>query len=109
MLCLPLVCDDVTMNRLSPEELSALTDTLPTWSVEGPCLLRTYTFANFIEAFSFMTKVALIAQAKNHHPDWENHYNVVTIRLTTHSEGGITLRDAEVARAIEATAGTSTP
>ena len=63
-------------------------------------LRREWKFDNFVEAFGFMTRVAILAESMNHHPDWENVYSRVTILLTTHDEGGLTQRDVQLAIAI---------
>ena len=69
-------------------------------------LLRTFTFSDFSEAFAFMTRVALIAEKENHHPDWSNVYNRVTIKLSTHDAGNtITEKDRKLAAAIDKIAG----
>lgn len=73
------------------------------WVEENNKLTATFTFKNFIEAFSFMTQVALIAEKMNHHPNWSNVYNTVNIELTTHDAGNIiTEKDRELAQAITA-------
>lgn len=72
------------------------------WERQEGSLYREFRFANFVEAFSFMTSVALIAERMNHHPDWSNVYNVVRIRLSTHDAGGITDKDFALAAAISA-------
>jgi 4a-hydroxytetrahydrobiopterin dehydratase len=65
-------------------------------------LIKTFKFKNFIEAFAFMTKVALISEQKNHHPDWSNLYNVVVIKLNTHDEGDIvTAKDIALSELID--------
>lgn len=65
-------------------------------------LVRTFTFKDFSEAFAFMTRVALIAEKENHHPDWSNVYNRVTIKLSTHDAGNIiTEKDQRLAAAID--------
>ena len=64
-------------------------------------LEREWRFHSFVEAFGFMTQVALLAERANHHPEWSNVYNRVTIRLTTHDLGGLSSRDAELAQAID--------
>ena len=71
------------------QELSRLTD----WGLNQNKLYRHFTFDNFIEAFGFMSKVALLAEAMNHHPEWSNVYNRVDIHLTTHDADGISERD----------------
>jgi 4a-hydroxytetrahydrobiopterin dehydratase len=65
-------------------------------------LLKTFKFKNFIEAFAFMTKVALIAEQKNHHPNWTNVYNVVVVKLNTHDKGDIvTAKDIALSESID--------
>ena len=71
------------------------------WKEENNCLYRSFKFEDFIEAFAFITKVALIAEKLNHHPQWSNVYNVVEIRLNTHDDGDIvTAKDHQLAREI---------
>ena len=83
---------------LSPQELETQLIQLGGWSVENGKLHRQFQFKSFIEAFGFMSKVALVAESMNHHPEWFNVYNRVTIDLTTHDSGGVTLRDVELAQ-----------
>lgn len=72
------------------------------WKEENNKLHRDFTFRNFSEAFAFMTRVALIAEKMNHHPEWTNIYNKVSISLNTHDAGDIvTEKDRELAEAIE--------
>lgn len=72
------------------------------WIEEDNKLKRTFEFNNFIEAFGFMTRVALVAEKMNHHPNWSNVYNKVTIELCTHDQGNIvTERDQKLAAAID--------
>lgn len=89
--------------HLSDRERDALLADLPGWTLaaDGKAIERTVTFADFAEAFAFMTRVALLAEKANHHPDWSNSYNRVSISLTSHDAGGLTQRDARLARAIE--------
>ncbi len=63
---------------------------------------RNFKFVDFSEAFGFMARVALAAQQADHHPDWSNSFNKVSIRLSTHSAGGLTDKDVELAAAIDA-------
>ena len=73
------------------------------WKEENNQLNRTFEFANFIEAFAFMSKVALLAEKMDHHPNWSNVYNKVEISLCTHSEGNtVTDKDKKLAQAIDA-------
>ena len=74
------------------------------WAVHQGSLKRTLIFRNFREAFGFMTQVALLAEASNHHPDWRNVYNRVTIQLSTHDAGGITGKDIKLAGQIDSIA-----
>lgn len=72
------------------------------WTEENNCLKKTFQFKNFIDAFSFMTRVALIAEKMNHHPNWINVYNKVVISLNTHEAGDVvTEKDLELARKID--------
>ena len=72
------------------------------WEVVDQRLTRTFTFSNFSEAFGFMTRVALIAEKLNHHPDWENSWNKVVIGVTSHDEGGITEQCVDFATRVNA-------
>jgi 4a-hydroxytetrahydrobiopterin dehydratase len=71
------------------------------WSIENNKLHREFIFANFVEAFDFMSKVAILAEKANHHPEWFNVYAKVVVELTTHEAGGITQRDFSLAKQIE--------
>jgi len=70
------------------------------WRHEDNALRREFTFTNFNEAFAFMTTVAEMAEAADHHPDWSNSYNSVTIALTSHDKGCVTQRDSSLAEQI---------
>lgn len=73
------------------------------WTEENNSLKRTCLFKDFVQAFSFMTKVALIAEKMNHHPNWSNVYNKVEIQLSTHDAGNtITEKDRKLAKEIDA-------
>ncbi len=76
------------------------------WSmVEGrDAIVKTYKFDNFVEAFGWMTRVAIWAEKWNHHPEWENVYNRVEVVLTTHDVDGLSALDAKLARKMEALA-----
>jgi 4a-hydroxytetrahydrobiopterin dehydratase len=67
------------------------------WSIKEGKLYQEFKFPDFVSAFGFMTKVALLAERANHHPEWSNVYNKVVISLTTHEAGGISKRDFELA------------
>lgn len=90
-------------SKLDPGALAAALADLPDWRHEaaGGALIREFSFRNFAEAFGFMTRVALAAEKADHHPDWSNSYNKVSIRLSTHSAGGLTERDIALAKAID--------
>jgi len=76
---------------------------LPDWRYDGEAkaIRRSFVFADFSEAFAFMTRVALAAEKLDHHPDWSNVWNRVDIALTTHDTGGVTRRDLTLARTID--------
>ena len=90
---------------VSDEALRSHLAAHPNWSLAEGKLHRELRFASFIEAFGFMTRTALVAQSMDHHPEWSNVYGTVVIDLTTHSAGGITELDLELARAIDELAG----
>ena len=90
---------------LSEQEISAALAGLPGWSVAGGKLRREYRFPDFIHAFGFMATAAIAIEKMNHHPEWFNVYNRVTVELVTHDAGGITHNDIELARKLEAIAG----
>ncbi len=77
---------------------------LPDWQLDrgsGGAIQREFRFSDFNQAFTFMTRVAAHADQMDHHPDWQNVYNRVLIRLTTHDAGGLTEKDITLARAID--------
>lgn len=94
----------MTVPQLTSAERDALLLELPGWTLvrEGKAIARSFRFADFNEAFGFMTRVALLAEKADHHPEWSNVYNRVEIELTTHDAGGLSARDAAMARAIDA-------
>jgi len=71
---------------------------LPGWAAGDDAITRTYRFRDFGSAFAFMTRVAIHAEAANHHPEWSNVWNRVEVRLTTHDAGGVTQKDIDLAR-----------
>ena len=87
---------------LSPQEREDLRTSLTQWQVGDERLKRHWQFSDFSEAFAFMTRVALLAESMQHHPNWSNVYNRVTIELTTHDLGGISNLDVELALSIDA-------
>ena len=72
------------------------------WDPDAKAIRRRFEFRDFSEAFAFMTRVALAAEKADHHPDWSNSWNRVDVALSTHSEGGVTRRDVDLARQIDA-------
>ena len=90
--------------KLTDEERALALADLPEWTpvAEPDGISRHFAFADFVSAFGFMTRVALIAEKADHHPEWSNVYNRVDIRLTTHDAGGLSQRDIAMAHAIEA-------
>jgi len=77
------------------------------WDVDHGRLKRQFVFADFSEAWGFLSRVALLAERHNHHPDLANSWNCVSIELTTHDAGGVTQRDVDLAAAIDAVVGNS--
>lgn len=91
------------VDRLSDAAREDALGELVEWKHDGErdAISRTFVFADFSQAFGFMTRIALIAQKMDHHPEWSNVYNRVEITLTTHDAGGLSERDLAMARAIE--------
>ena len=89
--------------KLEPAERGRALAELPGWSaVEGrDAIAKIFVFKNFNAAFGFMTRVALVAEKMDHHPEWTNVYKTVAVVLTTHEAGGVTERDVKLARAME--------
>lgn len=95
--------------KLTPEERDALLPPLGEagWGAdpEADAIRKIWKFRSFSEAWAFMARVALLAEKRNHHPDWRNVYNVVDLRLTTHDAGGLTRLDTDMAAVIDKYAG----
>jgi 4a-hydroxytetrahydrobiopterin dehydratase len=90
------------MKALSTEKIEDfLSKNLPKWKYNEGFLTREFKFRDFVQAFSFMTSVALSAEKIDHHPDWSNVYNTVIIKLRTHSAAGVTSQDLELASIAE--------
>ncbi len=87
----------MAVEKLSEKEIAAELAKLKGWTVQACKLHRTFEFVDFVHAFGFMASVALAAEAMNHHPDWSNVWNKVMVDLYTHSLGGISKRDFELA------------
>ncbi|UOG90830.1 MAG: 4a-hydroxytetrahydrobiopterin dehydratase [Candidatus Thiothrix sulfatifontis] len=93
------------IEKLDNEALTVILEGLPGWVLRDNKLHRVLNFADFVEAFGFMSQVALVAERMNHHPEWCNVYKTLAISLTTHDAGGITHRDIELAQTINRLAG----
>ncbi|MES1974210.1 MAG: 4a-hydroxytetrahydrobiopterin dehydratase [Pseudomonadota bacterium] len=91
------------VEQLSEEERADALDALDEWDFDEArdAITRTFTFADFSEAFAFMTRVALLAEKADHHPEWTNVWNRVDILLTTHEASGLSARDVAMAEAID--------
>lgn len=87
--------------KLTNAEIASSLQGLSGWTLENGKLHKEFRFQNFSEAFGFMTRVALIAESMNHHPEWFNVYNRVVIDLTTHDVGGISPLDFDFAGRVE--------
>jgi 4a-hydroxytetrahydrobiopterin dehydratase len=89
---------------LDPSDIALAMHQLPGWAhdSDAACLSRDWVFADFVQAFGFVTQVALLAQAMDHHPDWSQSYNRVSIRLRSHDAAGVTQRDLDLALRINA-------
>jgi len=89
--------------KLDPALLPGLLSQLPGWTLaaDAAAISRHLEFRDFNEAFAFMTRVALIAERRDHHPTWSNSYNVVDVTLSTHDARGLTMKDIELARFID--------
>lgn len=84
--------------RLSELEIEEELKQLSEWSVKNDKLHKEFKFDNFNQAFGFMTRAAMEIEKMNHHPEWFNVYNRITVELTTHDAGGITKNDVNLAR-----------
>jgi 4a-hydroxytetrahydrobiopterin dehydratase len=87
--------------KLTKEELESAVEGLPGWTVVHDKLHREYKFPDFTHAFGFMATAAMAIEKMNHHPEWFNVYNKVTVDLTTHDSGGITQKDVKLAKLLE--------
>ena len=93
----------MAVEELSKDERESWMRALKRWSLarDDKAIERTFEFADFSEAWAFMNRVALIAEKRDHHPEWFNVYNKVEVTLTTHDAGGLSLRDVNMAKAID--------
>ena len=90
--------------KLTSTEASALLQALPAWrfdAARGGLIAREFKFQDFAQAFGFMAQMAVIAESRNHHPEWFNVYNRVQVTLTTHDVGGLSMKDIELARTMD--------
>ena len=94
----------MALPQLTEDERDRALSGLPEWSLRDDklAIVRKFKFADFSAAFAFMARVALLAEKRDHHPEWSNVYNWVEITLTTHDAGGLSQRDIEMAGAIDA-------
>src|SRR5438876_7094241 len=102
----PEAMEAVMVKRLSAEARKSALQGIPGWSeVSGrEAIARTFTFKDFNEAFGFMSRAALVAEKNDHHPEWRNVYRTVEVLLSTHDAGGVTQRDIDLAKAMNAIA-----
>lgn len=91
----------MAITKLTDAEINAQLEEISGWTVENEKLHKEFQFDSFVEAFGFMASVALIAESMNHHPEWFNVYNRVTVDLATHDAGGISALDFELAKKID--------
>ena len=92
------------VEKLEGDARRAMLAELPAWSDDGErdAVTRSFKFSDFSEAFAFMTRVALAAEQADHHPEWSNVWNKVDVLLTTHSAGGVTQKDVDLAKRMDA-------
>jgi 4a-hydroxytetrahydrobiopterin dehydratase len=91
----------MTIKKLSDAEIGERMPQVPQWKREGDKIRRDFRFDNFVTAFGFMSQVALLAEKADHHPEWSNVYNKVSIELSTHDASGLSQRDFDLARQID--------
>lgn len=89
------------MAKLTADQIKAALVKVPDWQRDGPAIRRTYAHADFMGSIKFVNAVAKVAEAADHHPDIEIQWNKVTLRLTTHSCGGLTSKDFELAAKLD--------
>jgi 4a-hydroxytetrahydrobiopterin dehydratase len=92
---------DMAAHKLNQEELMASLEQISGWEVRSEKLHREFKFADFAHAFGFMTTAAIFIEKMNHHPEWFNVYNRISVDLTTHDAGGITEKDVKLARLLD--------
>jgi len=92
--------------KITDTEVAARLEALPGWALVAGKLHRVFVFGDFVEAWGFMSAVALVAETMGHHPEWSNVWNRVTVDLTTHDAGGISALDFDLAARMDTLAGT---
>ena len=93
--------EKLMVSLIEKNQLDSFIEKNPSWIIDNKTIKKEFKFENFIEAFGFMSKVALLSEKIDHHPDWQNTYNKVKINLTTHDKGGITINDIKLAESID--------
>jgi 4a-hydroxytetrahydrobiopterin dehydratase len=93
--------EKLMVSLIEKNQLDSFIEKNPSWIIDNKTIKKEFKFENFIEAFGFMSKVALLCEKIDHHPDWQNTYNKVKINLTTHDKGGITTNDTKLAESID--------
>ena len=94
------------MQKLTESEIAEQMKSLSGWELRGDRIARTYRFKDFVEAFGWMSSVALVAERMNHHPEWRNVWATVEVELSTHDASGLTTRDMQLAAKMDELAGT---
>ena len=89
------------VSLIEQKQLDYFIEKNSSWMIDNKTIKKEFVFDNFIDAFGFMSKVALLSEKMDHHPDWQNTYNKVKIKLTTHEKGGITANDIKLAESID--------
>jgi 4a-hydroxytetrahydrobiopterin dehydratase len=88
------------MKQLSADEIAVRLQNLPGWATYENAIGKDFQFADFNEAFAFLTRIAMLSEKMDHHANWSGVYNKVSIRLSTHDAGGVTQKDIKMAEAI---------
>jgi 4a-hydroxytetrahydrobiopterin dehydratase len=94
----------MTLAKMTEEQVKKELVNLPGWSVVNGKLHKDFVFADFIEAFGFMSRAAIHIEKMNHHPEWFNVYNKIKVELVTHDAGGITQNDINLAKTLNSLA-----
>lgn len=89
------------MDTLNQEQIGAALADLDGWGLEGEALTRTFRFADFVHSIDFVERLAEVAEEHKHHPDIDIRYNKVMVRLSTHTAGGVTVRDVKLAGEVQ--------